>query len=193
MQIAPPFGYREIVPFLKTQKVRLLVPGEVAEFARRGNAIPISYTEFQLAAREYPIVFTSGDEGKSFAPVAVLGIAARNTVVLLSSYKRIQSGGDARTDLDSVMSATRERAGAILLTAGATIAALIPLVVLGPIAGAEILQPLAVVVIGGLVSSTLLTVFVIPTLYLRLATTVHSEPSDVEPMLPPGPATVPAP
>ncbi len=123
----------------------------------------------------------------------MLGIAARNTVVLLSSYKRIQSGGDARTDLDSVMSATRERAGAILLTAGATIAALIPLVVLGPIAGAEILQPLAVVVIGGLVSSTLLSVFVIPTLYLRLATTVRGQPSDVEPMLPPGPATVPAP
>ena len=52
MQIAPPFGYREIVPFLKTQKVRLLAPGEVPEFARRGNAIPISHTEFQFAARE---------------------------------------------------------------------------------------------------------------------------------------------
>jgi len=69
MQIAPPFGYREIAPFLKTQKVRLLAPGEVPEFARRGNAIPISHTNSQFAAREYPIVFTSGDEGKSFAPV----------------------------------------------------------------------------------------------------------------------------
>ena len=75
MQIAPPFGYREVVPFLKTQKVRLLAPGEVPEFARRGNAIPISYTEFQLIAREYPIVFTTGDEGKTFACVAVLGMA----------------------------------------------------------------------------------------------------------------------
>jgi Cu/Ag efflux pump CusA len=124
---------------------------------------------------------------------AVLGIAVRNSVVLLSAYQGMQPGEDATPDIDSVMSATRERAGAILLTAGATIAALIPLVVLGPIAGAEILQPLAVVVIGGLVSSTLLSVFVIPTLYLRLATTVRGQPSDVEPMLPPGPATVPAP
>src|SRR5438477_4333044 len=89
MQIAPPFGYREIVPFLKTQKVRLLAPGEVPEFARRGNAIPISHTEFQFAAREYPIVFTSGDEGKSFAPVAVLGIAAgENLFVVNAAWAR---------------------------------------------------------------------------------------------------------
>jgi len=74
MQIAPPFGYKEIVPFLKTQKVRLLAPGEVPEFASHGNAIPISHTEFPLVARDYPIVFTTGDQGKSFAAVAVLGM-----------------------------------------------------------------------------------------------------------------------
>ncbi len=76
MQIAAPFGYKEVVPFLKTQKVRLLGLGEVPGFARSANAIPISYTEFQITVRDYPIVFTSGDEGKTFAPVAVLGIAA---------------------------------------------------------------------------------------------------------------------
>ncbi len=74
MQIAPPFGYREVVPFLKNQKVRLLAAGEVPQFARNANAIPISHTEFQLVAREYPIVFTTGDEGKTFAVVAVLGM-----------------------------------------------------------------------------------------------------------------------
>jgi hypothetical protein len=75
MQIAPPFGYSEVVPFLKTQKVRLLGAGEVPEFAQRGNAIPISHSEFQAAARDYPIVFTTGDGGKTFAAVAVLGVA----------------------------------------------------------------------------------------------------------------------
>src|SRR5712664_1658090 len=74
MQIAPPFGYREVVPFLKTRRVRLMAAGEVPAFAQRGNAVPISYTEFQLVAREYPIAFTSGDGGKTFAVVAVLGI-----------------------------------------------------------------------------------------------------------------------
>ena len=75
MQITPPFGYKEVVPFLKTQKVRLLGNGEVPDFVQKGNAIPISHTEFQLVAREYPIVFTSGDGGKNFAAVAVLGIS----------------------------------------------------------------------------------------------------------------------
>src|SRR2546423_8653918 len=73
MQIAPPFGYKEVVPFLKTQKVRLLAPGEVPEFAQHGNAIPISLSEFQPVARDYPIVFTAADGTQSFAPVAVLG------------------------------------------------------------------------------------------------------------------------
>jgi hypothetical protein len=74
VQITPPFGYGEVIPFLKTQKVRLPAAGEVPAFAKQGNAVPISYTEFQLVAREYPIAFASGDEGKSFAAVAVLGM-----------------------------------------------------------------------------------------------------------------------
>jgi SapC len=84
VQIAPPFGYQEVVPFLKTQRVRLLAPGEVPEFAQRGNALPISHTEFQPAARDYPIVFTSGDTGKSFAPVAVLGLVAGENLFFVS-------------------------------------------------------------------------------------------------------------
>ncbi|MGH8705513.1 MAG: SapC family protein [Burkholderiales bacterium] len=76
MQITSPFGYKELAPLQKNQKVRLLKAGEVPEFARSLNAIPISYTEFSPAGREYPIVFTSGDRGESFAPVAVLGMTA---------------------------------------------------------------------------------------------------------------------
>jgi hypothetical protein len=76
MQISPPFGYSEVVPFLKNQRVRLLNPGQVPEFAQQGNAIPISMTEFQPVAREYPIVFTSGDNGATFAAVAVLGMTS---------------------------------------------------------------------------------------------------------------------
>lgn len=76
MQISPPFGYTEVVPFLKTQKVRLLAPGQVPSFVQQGNAVPISHTEFQPIARHYPIVFTSGDGGKSFAAVAVLGLTS---------------------------------------------------------------------------------------------------------------------
>jgi hypothetical protein len=74
MQISPPYGYKEVVPYLKTQKVRLLGPGEVPEFVQNGNAIPISLTEFQPVTRDYPIVFT-GTQG-ALAPVAVLGLTS---------------------------------------------------------------------------------------------------------------------
>jgi len=76
MDIQAPFGYRQIVPLNRTQKVRLLRPGELPAFARDQNAIPISYTEFALVAREYPIVFTETAGTRQYAPVAVLGMAA---------------------------------------------------------------------------------------------------------------------
>jgi hypothetical protein len=76
MDIKPPFGYREIVPLNRSRKVRLLRPGEMPEFARGLNSIPISYTEFALVAREYPIVFTAIPGSQTFAPVAVLGMSA---------------------------------------------------------------------------------------------------------------------
>jgi hypothetical protein len=75
MEIKAPFGYSDIAPLNRTQKVRLLAPGEVPAFARSLNAIPISYTEFASIAREYPIIF-SASKSQQYAPVAVLGMAA---------------------------------------------------------------------------------------------------------------------
>jgi hypothetical protein len=80
MQIAPPFGYREVVPFLKTHKVRLQAPGDAPPFLRQSNAVPVSYTEFHPVMREYPIVFATADQGKTFAAVAVLGISGAENV-----------------------------------------------------------------------------------------------------------------
>ena len=74
MDINPPFGYKAVVPFNRSHKVRLLKSGEIPAFARSINAIPISYTEFAMVQREYPIVFASGDGGASYTSVAVLGM-----------------------------------------------------------------------------------------------------------------------
>ena len=63
----------------------------------------------------------------------------------------------------------RERLSPILMTTLATGLALVPLVVLGSIPGHEIEHPMAVVILGGLVTSTLLNLFVLPSLYLRFA------------------------
>jgi hypothetical protein len=76
MDIKPPFGYQDIAPLGRNQKVRLLAPGEMPAFVRGLNAIPISYTEFALVTREYPIIFTTAGDSQIFAPVAVLGMAA---------------------------------------------------------------------------------------------------------------------
>jgi hypothetical protein len=82
MDIAPPFGYQEIVALQRNAKVRLPQAGEVPAFAKGLNAIPLSLAEFAPAMREYPIVFTSGDQGKSFTPVAVLGLTAGENLFL---------------------------------------------------------------------------------------------------------------
>ena len=76
MDIKAPFGYTDIVPLNRTQKVRLLRPGEMPAFAGSLNAIPISYSEFALVAREYPIIFTAMAGSQLFSPVAVLGMAS---------------------------------------------------------------------------------------------------------------------
>ena len=75
MDIAPPFGYQEVVALQRNAKVRLPQGGEVPAFARTLNAIPLSLAEFAPAMREYPIVFTSGDQGKTYTSVAVLGLS----------------------------------------------------------------------------------------------------------------------
>ncbi len=74
MDISPPFGYKQVIPLQRNQKVRLLKPGEIPPFVSDLNAIPISYSEFAKVSGYYPIVFTSGDQGKTYSPVAVLGM-----------------------------------------------------------------------------------------------------------------------
>src|SRR5262249_4164411 len=67
-------GYKEIVPLSRSQKVRLLKPGEIPEFARAQNSVPVSYSEFALVQREYPIVFLAGQGKEGYSVAAVLGM-----------------------------------------------------------------------------------------------------------------------
>lgn len=75
LKITPPFGYGEVVPLQKTDRVLLPAPRSTPDFCRSINALALSFTEFNTAARDYPIVFTSADGGKTYAPVIVLGLA----------------------------------------------------------------------------------------------------------------------
>lgn len=97
----------------------------------------------------------------------VFGIAARNGIMLLSHYRHLQDREGVAFGPGLVVRGARERLRPILMTALATGLAVLPLVVAGEIPGHEIEHPMAVVIVGGLVTSTLLNLFVVPSLYLR--------------------------
>ena len=97
----------------------------------------------------------------------VFGIAARNGILLVDHCKHLERYEGEAFGPALVLRGARERLSPILMTSLATGLALVPLIVLGDRAGHEIEYPLAIVIVGGLVTSTLLTLFVVPSLYLR--------------------------
>jgi CzcA family heavy metal efflux pump len=99
--------------------------------------------------------------------VTVLGIAARNGVMLISHYRHLEQQEGVRFDGEMIIRGAQERLVPILMTASATALALLPIVVGGNRPGHEIEHPMAVVILGGLATSTLLNLFVMPALSLR--------------------------
>ena len=97
--------------------------------------------------------------------VTVLGIAARNGIMLVSHYRHLEEEEGVPFGQELVVRGSEERLAPILMTALATGLALVPLVVAGNKPGHEIEHPLAVVILGGLVTSTLLNLFLLPPLY----------------------------
>jgi CzcA family heavy metal efflux pump len=97
----------------------------------------------------------------------VFGIAARNGILLISHCQHLESEEGIPFGPELVLQGARERLAPILMTSLATGLALVPLVVFGDRPGHEIEHPLAVVILGGLFTSTLLNLFVTPSLYLR--------------------------
>ena len=97
----------------------------------------------------------------------VFGIAARNGILLINHYQHLEEQEGERFGPELILRGAQERLAPILMTAFATGLALLPLVVLGDIPGHEVEHPMAVVIVGGLVTSTLLNLFIVPALYLR--------------------------
>lgn len=98
--------------------------------------------------------------------ITVLGIAARNGIMLVSHYRHLQAVEGMSFGLELVIRGAEERLAPILMTVLTTSLALLPLVISGNKPGHEIEYPLAVVIIGGLVTSTILNLFLLPPLYL---------------------------
>jgi Cu/Ag efflux pump CusA len=98
---------------------------------------------------------------------AVLGVAARNGILLVSHFRHLEQYEGEPFGPGLVLRGASERLSPIMMTALATALALVPLVIYGNRPGQEIEFPMAIVILGGLLTSTLLNLFVLPALYLR--------------------------
>jgi len=109
--------------------------------------------------------------------VTVLGIAARNGILLVSHYRHLEQEEGQTFGLPLVLQGSEERLIPILMTAATATLALLPLVLKGDVPGNEIERPLALVILGGLVTSTLLNLFLLPALYARFGKVARQQTS----------------
>lgn len=128
------------------------------------TAIPLSSIGgiLFLAARDMPFSISAG-----VGFIALFGIAVLNGIVLISEYNRLRDHGIKNTTRIVVMG-TRTRLRPVLMTAAVASLGFLPMA-LSNGSGAEVQRPLATVVIGGLMGATLLTLFVLPILYVMFS------------------------
>jgi CzcA family heavy metal efflux pump len=127
-------------------------------------ALPMALAGGALAAYAGGRVLSLGSLVGFFT---VLGIAARNGIMMISHFQHLERYEGEPFGPALVIRGARERLSPILMTALATGLAIVPLVLAGNLPGHEIEHPMAVVILGGLFTATLLNLFVIPSLYLR--------------------------
>lgn len=124
------------------------------------TAIPLSAIGgvFALTLRDMPFSISAG-----VGFIALFGVAVLNGIVLISEFNRLKELGFR--PIDRVRTGTRTRLRPVLMTASVASLGFLPMA-LSNGAGAEVQRPLATVVIGGLTTATLLTLFVLPAIYL---------------------------
>jgi len=106
--------------------------------------------------------------------MAGFGIATRGQILLINRYRQFVRAGEP-FGADMVLRGAGERLTPTLATAFATGLALLGTLFLGDIAGLEIVRPLAITLLGGLVTATVLNLFILPALYLSLRVTTVDE------------------
>jgi Cu/Ag efflux pump CusA len=95
--------------------------------------------------------------------ISLFGIATRNGLLLISRYQDLEAEGEQGNDL--IVKGSLDRLNPIIMTALTTALALIPLALKGGEPGNEIQSPMAVVILGGLLTATVLNLLVIPSVY----------------------------
>jgi Cu/Ag efflux pump CusA len=113
--------------------------------------------------------------------ISVFGIAARNGIMLVSHVRHLQLYEGVSEFAEAVRRGSMERLSPILMTALASGLALVPLTLRGDEPGTEILTPMAIVILFGLFSSTLLNMLIVPALLVRFGRPAHAAESSAEP------------
>ena len=98
--------------------------------------------------------------------LTILGIAARNGIMLINHYQHLEEYEGEAFGLNLIIRGAKERVSPILMTGLTTGLALVPLVISGNLPGHEIEHPMAIVILGGLITSTLVNLFIVPALYM---------------------------
>ena len=113
----------------------------------------------------FSIYFTSGIMSipSIIGFITLFGVATRNGILLVSHYKTLQEEG--MNLYDTIILGSKDRLSPILMTALTAGLALIPLAMAGDLPGNEIQSPMAKVILGGLLTSTLLNIFIVPIVY----------------------------
>ena len=116
----------------------------------------------------FSIYFTSGvlSIPAIIGFITLFGIATRNGILLISNYQKLQHQGVSL--YETIVKGSSDRLNAILMTALTASLALIPLAFQGDLPGNEIQSPMAKVILGGLLTSTLLNIFIVPIIYSTL-------------------------
>ena len=91
MDIRPPYGYQQIVPLTRAHRVVLQEGRTLPAAFRALTALPLSFTEFAPASRDYPIAFISSDGGTTFFSMAILGLENRENL-FVSAENRWEAG-----------------------------------------------------------------------------------------------------
>lgn len=141
------------------------------------TAIPMAATGGVLALllRDMPFSISAG-----VGFIALFGVAVLNGIVLIAKFNQLEKEGWKEV-IPRVLEGTRIRLRPVLMTATVASLGFLPMA-LSQSAGAEVQKPLATVVIGGLVSATLLTLFIIPLLYVLFTKAKNNSMRSITPL-----------